>query len=223
MTIRRSVEAVCLRLLHRALLAGCQTAPPPPLVVPAAFTPLGIERALSLGRRDRRPPGPRSENARREDPAAHARRKLGAYMADLDASCGGRPPGIGLDVLQVGGSIVIRDPGDLHLRRGQRGGQADHRRDPARDRADGENPQPHLRRRPRAHRHDRQRRRATRRCPSGARQRSRPILPRMACSRARIASRGLGESAPLYNPETSEDAAGREPPDRDPARPLSRG
>ena len=79
---------------------------------------------------------------------------VGAYMAEpRRASCARQTAGIGLDVLQVGGSIVIRIPADLHLRCRQRGGEAAVRRDPARNRADGEDPQPDLRRRARPHRH----------------------------------------------------------------------
>ena len=49
-------------------LAGCQTAPPP--VIPAAFTPLGVSRALSVGGRDRRLALARGEDARRQDSPA---------------------------------------------------------------------------------------------------------------------------------------------------------
>ena len=41
MSIRRCVHAISLGSLM-ALLAACGTSPPPPLVRPAAFTPLGL-------------------------------------------------------------------------------------------------------------------------------------------------------------------------------------
>ena len=49
---------------------------------------------------------------------------VGAYMAELDRELRRQTAGIGLDVLQVGSSIVIRIPADLDLRRRQRGGEA---------------------------------------------------------------------------------------------------
>src|SRR5438270_56678 len=92
-----------------ALLAGCQTAPPPPMIVPAAFTPLGTAAPYLLGDVIG---GYRARAAKMR--AAKIRplapREIGPYMADLDSELRRQTAGIGLDVLQVSGSIVVRIP-----------------------------------------------------------------------------------------------------------------
>ena len=50
--------------------------------------------------------------------------EVGAYMADLDAELRRQTAGIGLDVLQVGGSIVIRMPAAFTFDAGQRRGRS---------------------------------------------------------------------------------------------------
>src|SRR5205809_1062730 len=46
MRLRRTLTAVAI---GSSLLAGCQTAPPPPMVRPAAFIPLGVGTAYLTG------------------------------------------------------------------------------------------------------------------------------------------------------------------------------
>lgn len=91
-----------------ALLAGCQSAPPP-VVVPASFTALGTTAPYLLGGviggQRARATKMRAAKIRPLTPA-----EVGPYMADLDTELRRQTAGIGLDVLQVGGSIVIRIP-----------------------------------------------------------------------------------------------------------------
>jgi outer membrane protein OmpA-like peptidoglycan-associated protein len=89
-------------------LAGCETAPPP-LVRPAAFTPLGVSAPyLSgdvIGGHRSRAAKMRAAKIRPLPPAM-----AGSYMARLDQELRQQTAGIGLDVLNLGSSIVIRIP-----------------------------------------------------------------------------------------------------------------
>jgi outer membrane protein OmpA-like peptidoglycan-associated protein len=89
-------------------LAGCETAPPP-LVRPAAFTPLGVSAPyLSgdvIGGHRSRAAKMRAAKIRPLPPAM-----AGSYMARLDQELRQQTAGIGLDVLNLGSSIVIRVP-----------------------------------------------------------------------------------------------------------------
>src|SRR5438270_5485575 len=89
--------------------AGCQTAPPQPVLVPAAFRPLGVSAPYLMGDviggQHARAAKMRAAKIRPLSPY-----EAGAYMADLDAELRRQTAGIGLDVLQVGGSIVVRIP-----------------------------------------------------------------------------------------------------------------
>jgi outer membrane protein OmpA-like peptidoglycan-associated protein len=104
----RSLRALAI-VCSIALFAGCQSAPPPPVIVPASFTPLGVSApylmADVIG-------GQRARAAKMH--AAKIRplgvSEVGPYMADLDSELRRQTAGIGLDVLQVGGSIVVRIP-----------------------------------------------------------------------------------------------------------------
>jgi outer membrane protein OmpA-like peptidoglycan-associated protein len=96
-----------------SLLAGCETsAPPPPLVRPAAFTPLGLNAPYLYGDVIG---GHRSRAAKMK--AAKIRPLSAAaaalYMAQLDRELRVQTAGIGLDVLRVGNGIVIRIPAAL--------------------------------------------------------------------------------------------------------------
>jgi outer membrane protein OmpA-like peptidoglycan-associated protein len=92
-------------------LAACQTAPPP-VVVPAAFTPLGVSAPyLSgdvIGGSRPRAAKLRAAKIRPLQPQA-----VPAYMAELDSELRRQTAGIGLDILQVGGGILIRIPAAL--------------------------------------------------------------------------------------------------------------
>ncbi|HEX8839199.1 MAG TPA: OmpA family protein [Sphingomicrobium sp.] len=107
MIVNRSFKAlaVCCSL---AALAGCQTAPPP-VAVPVAFTALGTTAPYLLGDVIS---GQKARAAKMKaakiKPLGYA--EVGPYMADLDAELRRQTAGIGLDILQVGGSIVVRIP-----------------------------------------------------------------------------------------------------------------
>jgi outer membrane protein OmpA-like peptidoglycan-associated protein len=91
-------------------LAACQSAPPP--VIPAAFTPLGVLAPyLSgdvIGGARSRAAKMRAARIRPLQPIAAP-----AYMADLDSELRRQTAGMGLDVLRVGDGIVIRIPAAL--------------------------------------------------------------------------------------------------------------
>ena len=108
MIIKSSFKALAVGC-SLAVLAGCQTAPPPPVIVPASFTPLGVSAPYLMG------DVIGGQHARAAKMRAAKIRPLGpgevaTYMADLDSELRRQTAGIGLDVLQVGGSIVVRIP-----------------------------------------------------------------------------------------------------------------
>lgn len=107
------------RLLRIALpggivaLAGCSTgAPPPPPPRPAVFTPLGLSAVYLSGDvisgYRARAAKLRAAKIRPLGPAAAA-----AYMSELDGELRRQTAGIGVDVLRVGDSIIIRIPAAL--------------------------------------------------------------------------------------------------------------
>src|SRR4051794_4675310 len=106
MILRRTLAAVlpCSALA----LASCQTAPPP-MVRPAAFTPLGVSApylsADVIGGHRTRAAKMKAAKIRPLTPYAAS-----AYMANLDRELRQQTAGIGLDVLNLGNSIVIRIP-----------------------------------------------------------------------------------------------------------------
>ena len=191
-----------------AAVAACQTSsPPPPVVVPAAFRPLGVTAPYLLG------DVTGGQKARAAKMRAAKIRPLtayevGSYMTDLDAELRRQTAGIGLDILQVGGSIVIRIPAIFTFDAGSASIK------PTTDATLLEIART-VKTRNRtfvdvlAHTD-----------MSGSPQTNRTLSDKRAAAvaaylaghgvaRARIASRGLGESAPLYAPETSEtDKAG---------------
>lgn len=89
-------------------LAGCESAPPP-MVRPAAFIPLGLGAAYLntdvIGGSRARAAKMRAAKIRALSPPAAP-----AYMASLEAELRQQTAGIGLDVLALGDSIVIRVP-----------------------------------------------------------------------------------------------------------------
>lgn len=106
MVLRRNLTAIALS--SALLLAGCETAPPP-MVRPAAFIPLGLGAAYLnsdvIGGSRARAAKMRAARIRPLNPAAAP-----AYMASLDSELRQQTAGIGLDVLSLGNSIVIRIP-----------------------------------------------------------------------------------------------------------------
>jgi outer membrane protein OmpA-like peptidoglycan-associated protein len=186
-----------------AVIASCATAPPPPPIVrPAAFTPLGLGAPYLYGDvisgRKSRAAKLRAAKIRPLSPAAAA-----AYMANLDSELRRQTAGIGLDVLNLGGSIVIRIPAALTFDEGSSAVK------PQFD----------------STLHEIARTVKTRSQTfvdvfghtdlSGTPQVNQALSDKRAAAvasylashgvaRARIASKGLGEAAPLYNPETSD-------------------
>jgi outer membrane protein OmpA-like peptidoglycan-associated protein len=206
MTIRLSLRTL-IAGSALAALAGCQTAPPPPVVVPASFTPLGTTAPYLLGDVIG---GQKARRAKMRDAKIRPLNpyEAGAYMADLDSELRRQTAGIGLDILQVGGSIVIRIPAAFTFDAGSAAVKATTdatlleiaRTVKTRNRTFVD---------VLAHTDT-----------SGSPQTNAALSEKRAAAvatylaghgvaPARIASRGLGESAPLYNPETSEtDKAG---------------
>jgi outer membrane protein OmpA-like peptidoglycan-associated protein len=111
MDLRRSARTVIFGC-SIGLLAGCATAPPPTLVRPASFTPLGLSapylssevigghkaRALKM-------------RAAKIQPLTAA--TAPSYMAELEGELRTQTAGIGLDILQIGSGVVIRIPAAL--------------------------------------------------------------------------------------------------------------
>lgn len=186
-----------------AVLAGCETAPPPaPVLRPAAFTPLGLNAPYLygdvIGGHRSRAAKMRAAKIRPLSPAAAP-----AYMAALEHDLRVQTAGIGLDVLRVGNGIVIRIPATLTFDEGSAGVRPEFDAtllEIARE----------VKNRSQtfvdvfAHTD-----------LSGSPQGNQALSDRRAAavatylaghgvSRARIASKGLGQTAPLYNPETND-------------------
>jgi outer membrane protein OmpA-like peptidoglycan-associated protein len=202
MTIHRSLRALLVGCAL-AVVVGCQTSPPPAVVVPASFTPLGTSAPYLLG------DVIGGERARAAKMRAAKIRPLspyevGAYMADLDSELRRQTAGIGLDVLQVGGSIVIRIPAIFTFDAGS-----------ATVKATTDATLLEIARTVKTRNRtfvDVLAHTDTTGTPQGnealSQRRAAAVATYLAghgVARARIASRGLGESAPLYNPDTTED------------------
>ena len=199
MTVSRSIKT--LALCCTLAVAGCQTAPPP-MVVPASFTPLGTTAPYLLGDviggQKTRAAKMRTAKIRPLSPY-----EAGTYMAELAAELRRQTAGIGLDVLPVGGSIVIRIPANFTFDPGSAAVKATTdatlleiaRTVKTRNRTfvavlahtdTSGSPQTNAAL-------------SDKRAAAVA-----TYLAGHGVSRARIASRGLGESAPLYSPEADE-------------------
>jgi len=201
MITKRRLKTICASGLLIAV-AGCQTAPPPPIIVPAAFTPLGTTAPYLLGDviggRRARAAKMRAAKIRPLTPY-----EVGAYMADLDSELRRQTAGIGLDVLQVGGAIVIRVPAAFTFDAGS-----------ATTKATTDATLLEIARTVKTRNRtfvDVLAHTDTTGTPQGnaalSERRAAAVATYLAAhgvARARIASRGLGESAPLYDPETSE-------------------
>ena len=185
-----------------AAVGACQTAPPPPVVVPAAFRPLGTSAPYLLGDviggQKARAAKMRAAKIRPLGPM-----EVGAYMMELDSELRRQTAGIGLDVLQVGGSIVVRIPATFTFDTGSAAVKATTdatlleiaRTVKSRNRIFVD---------VLAHTDS-----------TGSPQTNQALSDKRAAAvasylaghgvaKARIASKGLGETTPLYNPETTE-------------------
>src|SRR3954447_14759313 len=109
MTMSRRLRTLTLGCALAAI-SGCQTSPPPPpVLIPAAFRPLGVTAPYLLGDviGGQKARAAKMRTAKIRPLTAY---EAGPYIADLDAELRRQTAGIGLDVLQVGGSIVVRIP-----------------------------------------------------------------------------------------------------------------
>jgi outer membrane protein OmpA-like peptidoglycan-associated protein len=186
-----------------AALTGCETAPPPaPVLRPAAFTPLGLNAPYLYGDVIG---GHKARAAKMK--AVKIRPLTGAeaaqYMAGLDRELRVQTAGIGLDVLRVGNGIVIRIPAALTFDEGSAAVKpqfdatlleiAREVRDRSQTYVDvfGHSDL------------------------SGSPQVNQALSDKRAAAvatylsghgvgKSRIASKGLGETSPLYNPETND-------------------
>ena len=202
MNARLKLSTIAVLTCSLAALAGCETAPPTPVVRPAAFTPLGLNAPYLYGDvisgHRARAAKMKAAKIRPLSPAAAP-----AYMASLARELRVQTAGIGLDVLQVGNGIVIRIPAALTFDEGSATVKPEFDatlleisrevRDRSQTFVDVF-----------AHSD-----------LSGSPQGNQSISDRRAAAvasylaghgvgKSRIASKGLGESSPLYNPETNE-------------------
>lgn len=112
MHLCRSLAAVAVGC-SLVIVAGCRTAPPPPTMVrPAVFIPLGVSAPYLIsdvitGHRARAA----KMRAAKIPPLAAA--AVPAYMAEFESELRRQTAGIGLDVLRVSNGIVIRIPASL--------------------------------------------------------------------------------------------------------------
>jgi outer membrane protein OmpA-like peptidoglycan-associated protein len=201
MHIRRPLAAVILSCSMLAV-AGCETAPPP-MARPAAFTPLGVTAPYLygdvIGGHRARAAKMRAAKIRPLTPYAAS-----AYMANLGAELRQQTAGIGLDVLNVGSGIVIRipatftfDPGSAVVKAQTDATLLEIARTVKTRNQTFVDVLAHT---------------DTSGTPQGnlalSQKRAAAVATYLAghgVSKARIASHGLGESVPLYNPDETED------------------
>ena len=202
MSIRRCVHAITLGC-SIALLAACRTAPPPPpLVRPAAFTPLGLSAPYLysdvIGGHKSRAAKMKAAKVRALSPGAAP-----AYMAELDTELRRQTAGMGLDVLRIGSGIVIRIPAELTFAAGSSAVKPEFDAtllEIARTVRDRKQTYVDVF----AHT-DTSGTEAVTQALSGKRAAAvASYLGGHGVGRARIASKGLGETSPLYNPEADE-------------------
>jgi outer membrane protein OmpA-like peptidoglycan-associated protein len=200
MNFRRSITAVLTCSV--IALASCQTAPPP-MVRPAAFIPLGVSAPyLSgdvIGGRRARAAKMRAAKIRPLSPVMAAN-----YMAALERELRQQTAGIGLDVLNLGSSIVVRvpatftfDPGSATVKPQTDATLLEIARTLKTRNQTFVDVLAHT---------------DTTGSPAGnlalSEKRAAAVATYLAghgVPKARIASHGLGESVPLYNPDVTED------------------
>lgn len=201
MDFRRTAKAAILGC-SIALLASCETAPPPTLVRPASFTPLGLSAPyLSsevIGGHKARALKMRAAKIQPLSASAAP-----AYIAELDRELRTQTAGIGLDILQVGNGLVIRIPAALTF---DSGSAAVKPQFDATLLEIAREVKTHSRTFVDVFAHT-----DLSGTPQGnqalSEKRAAAVATYLAAhgvSRARIASKGLGETAPLYRPESDE-------------------
>ena len=111
MHLRRNVKAVVF-MCPLVAIVGCQSAPPPPAIRPATFIPLGMNAPYLLGDvvsgHRARAAKMRAAKIRPLTPTAGP-----VYMAGLETELRQQTAGIGVDVVRVANSILIRIPAAL--------------------------------------------------------------------------------------------------------------
>ena len=110
MHLRRSLTAVALFCSFLAI-AGCQSAPPPP-VRPATFIPLGVNAPYLLGDIVAGH-GARATKMRAAKIRPLAATAVPAYMAELENELRQQTAGIGVDIIRVQSGILVRIPAAL--------------------------------------------------------------------------------------------------------------
>lgn len=200
MHIRRILPAVTFGCSMMAL-AGCQSAPPP-MARPAAFVPLGVSAPYLSGDVIS---GHRARAAKMKAAKIRPLSQVAAsaYMADLERELRQQTAGIGLDVLNLGSSIVIRIPATFTFDAGS-----------AAVKAQTDATLLEIARTVKTRNQtfvDVLAHTDTSGTPQGnlalSQKRAAAVATYLSghgVSKARIASHGLGESVPLYNPETTE-------------------
>jgi outer membrane protein OmpA-like peptidoglycan-associated protein len=206
MSIRMSQSIRFAALSSAMLLAGCEMLspppPPPPLPAPAAFVPLGVSAAYLGGDVIG---GRRARAAKMKAAGIHP---LGVYavadyMAREENELRTQTAGIGVDVIRLGDSLLVRIPASLTFNTNS-----------ADVRPEFEGTLNEVARTLKAHPQtyvDV----LTHTDTSGSAEYNQALSERRASavaaflaargvSRARIAARGLGKSAPLYNPDDTE-------------------
>lgn len=187
-----------------AFLAGCETsAPPAPVLMrPAAFTPLGLNAPYLygdlIGGHKARAAKMRAANIHPVSAAAAP-----AYMAALARELRVQTAGMGLDVLQVGNGLVIRIPAALTFGGGTAGVKPEFEATLLEISREVKNrnqtfvdvfAHTDLSGSPEVNQ-------------SLSDKRAAAVAADLAShgvARARLASKGLGETAPLYNPEADD-------------------
>jgi outer membrane protein OmpA-like peptidoglycan-associated protein len=201
MYARRSFQAVILTCAILGL-GACQSSAPPPMARPAAFTPLGLNApylsADVIGGRKARAAKLRAAKIKPLS-AANAYN----YMAELDGELRRQTAGIGLDVIGTAGGIIIRipatftfDPGSATVKPQTDATLLEIARTVKTRNQTFVDVLAHT-------------------DTSGTSEGNQALSNKRAAAvatylgnhgvaKARIASKGYGESAPLYNPETNE-------------------
>lgn len=189
-----------------ALLSGCANpfaSPPPPMVRPAVFTALGLSAAYLngdvIGGRTSRAAKMRAAKIRPLNPAMAA-----SYMYRAEQELRNQTAGMGIDVIRLGDGILIRvpatltfDPGSAVIKPQIAGTLTELARtlkvfnqtyvDVIAHTDTSGTPQVNLAL-------------SQKRATAAA-----AFLSGHGVAKARVASRGLGEAAPLYNPDTTPD------------------
>ena len=202
MSFHRPVRAAAIGCSLIAITACAMNSAPPPTARPAAFVALGVaapylSSAVVGGERAR---GAKMRAAKIRPLAPGA---VPAYMAELDSELRRQTAGIGLDVLNLGNSIVVRIPAALTFDAGSASVKPQFdatllevaRTVKTRNQTFVD-----------VYAHT-----DTSGTPQGNQalsdKRAAAVATYLAghgVAKARLASRGLGESAPLYNPDDSE-------------------